>query len=137
VLNLKKWETQSFIKGLTGYEIGQKVFWRKEQVVKETCTTCGGEHKLKTKLGENYIWVDCPFCNADGEMETARYYTAEPDHIRSIYITATNVHPERIYGKVDIKIEPIFYLMEKRLEQQASDIYKTEEEAISGCQNGI
>lgn len=134
---MKKWETQSFIKGLTGYEIGQKVFWRKENVVKETCTTCGGTHKLTTKLNGADIKVECPFCNKDGEMETGTFYTAEPDRIRSIYITATNVHPERIYGKVEIKIEPIFYLMEKRLEQRASDIYKTEEEAVSGCRNGI
>lgn len=134
---MKKLEMQSLIKALTGYEIGQKVFWRKEQVVKETCTTCGGTHKLYTKLNDADIKVECPFCNNEGEMETGTFYTAELDHIRSIYITATNVHPERIYGKVDIKIEPIFYLMEKRVEQQASEIYRTEEEAISGCRNGI
>ena len=134
MLNLKKLEMQSLIKGLTGYEIGQKVFWRKENIVKETCATCGGTHKLTTKLNGADIKVECPFCNNDGEMETGTFYTAEPDHIRSIYITVTNVHPERIYSKVDIKIEPIFYLMEKRVEQQSSDIYRTEEEAINVSQ---
>lgn len=130
---MEQQELQSFIKGLCGYEIGQKVYWRKLNVAKGTCGICGGTHAMTaTAFDGEEIRMDCPFCNEAGETDAATYYTAEPDEIRSVYITATNSHPERVYGEVEVKVEPIFYLLNRSLELRVKDIYLTEEEAMSG-----
>lgn len=132
-MKLNEQELQLLSKALCGFEIGQTVYWQKKNYVMGICTTCGGTHKLVAETTTGTTMVDCPDCNSNGEYEKEIYYTAEPDVLRSVYLSLTNIHPERAFGELEVSLSHItFYLMNKPFEVSGKNIYQTAEEAIAG-----
>jgi DNA-directed RNA polymerase subunit RPC12/RpoP len=134
-LKLTQEESQILIKALSGFEIGQTVFWRKENPQVKKCEACSGTHLLTAIIEKQPSTIPCPYCNSRGEVGTTSVYSAEMDTIRSAYLTISNIHPNRANGDIDIQIlEPIFYLMDRPFEIRGNELYDSPKKAIDGRQ---
>lgn len=70
-----------------GFHVGDKVFYPRIERHKETCTTCGGKHKVDASLGDGRLkTIDCPDCDYSGKRTIRTQHLPVEDKLRTIIV---------------------------------------------------